>query len=684
MTGWSPNEKAKLSQDVIELALDSSETGIWEYDISTGEILWSDGMYKLAGVDKDIAPTMDYIASLIHPDDKEYMQAKVDTAIEGREQYDVEYRMFHKSDDSYFWGRHVGKAFYDDDGTPVRMIGASYDISRIKEAEAKAEAADRAKSQFLANMSHEIRTPMNGVIGMAELLASTDLTKKQKSFADIIVKSSDALLTIINDILVFSKIEAGEMELYPEPFDLADSIEDVAILVSANASAKNIELAVRFDPTLPRFVEGDAGRIRQIIANLMSNAVKFTETGHVLVDVSGETIATNDGSTAKLMVRVEDTGVGIPEEKLNAIFDKFSQVDNSASRPHEGTGLGLAICKSLIELMGGKIGVESEDGVGSVFWFEIEFPVCEDKLKPVSVPVDVSGANILIIDDNAVNRTILSEQMTAWNFESKCAASGEEGLAMLKAAPSFGCPFDAIILDFHMPAMNGYEVAREIRNNPTLKNLPVVMLTSVDQSISQQHSDELALQGQLVKPAKASLLLETIVSALQSTRATVIEPMEVTITPTVPTPTEIYTEAGSDSETLDILIAEDNDVNVLVYTQILKMFDLSYEIAPNGHVAINMYKDRSPKIIIMDVSMPEMNGLEATQAIREIEETKGKHTPIIGVTAHAMSGDMEKCLDAGMDDYLPKPISPKRLMEKVEKWLDADSNNNVIANGNST
>lgn len=548
----------------------------------------------------------------------------------------------------------------------LRAANASIEAARIK-----AESADRAKSEFLANMSHEIRTPMNGVLGMAELLVRTDLDQRQRTFADVILKSGMALLTIINDILDFSKIDAGELSLDPAPFHLAEAIEDVATLVSSHAVEKDLELIVRVDPKLPAYVVGDVGRIRQIVTNLVGNGIKFTELGHVLVDVGGEV---KDG-IAQLSVRVEDTGIGIPPDMLEKAFEKFSQVDSSSTRRHEGTGLGLAIASRLVALMGGEMGVESELRKGSVFWFRVPLPV-HDAMEPSRpVPVDVFGARVLIIDDNPINRDILLEQLRSWRFDCAAAESGEMGLAFLERARELAVAVDAIILDYQMPGMNGMEVARRVAGNPATANIPVLLLTSVDQVVTGQVTAESGISAHLNKPARSSALLETLVTMMQASRAgkecerprsstgDLREVAAETAAQVVPL------GRPSNGRPLDVLVAEDNEVNQLVFSQILDGLGINYRIATNGRIAVELYRTHRPRMILMDVSMPEMNGYEATSAIREAEDGTGMHTPIVGVTAHALKGDRERCLEAGMDDYLSKPISPNILAGKITKWM---------------
>ncbi len=562
----------------------------------------------------------------------------------------------------------------------------------LEEAQQKAMLSDRAKSEFLANMSHEIRTPMNGVLGMAELLTKTSLDTKQKTFTDIIVKSGNALLTIINDILDFSKIDAGQMVLDPAPFDIAEAVEDVATLVSTRAKEKDLELIVRIDPAMPRFFIGDVGRIRQIITNLMGNAVKFTERGHVLIDITGR----ESGDRWRLDCKVVDTGIGIPEDKLGIIFEKFSQVDGSSTRRHEGTGLGLAITSKLVELMGGQIDASSALGEGSTFVFAIDLPRYDGVLRELpTAPVDVTGARVLIIDDNAVNCEILIEQMKAWKFDACAAESGKLGIAVLEAAKTMKCPVDLVILDFQMPDMNGGEVLAAIRGNPVIRDVPIIMLTSVDQALSSDMLRAYEVDQHLLKPARSAHLLDAISSGIKRHRlAKLAAPQpadgvqaQASATaedqalaapnpkpgpddaPGPKTPAEEAKQPAAPWErsALDILVAEDNEVNQLVYTQILSDLPYTFEIVANGKLAVEAFREHGPRIVLMDVSMPEMNGLEATAAIRQLA---GGDVPIIGVTAHALKGDQERCIAAGMDDYLSKPISPDTLATKIRHWLE--------------
>lgn len=389
----------------------------------------------------------------------------------------------------------------------------------LEEAKNEAESSERAKSDFLANMSHEIRTPMNGIMGMAELMQKTELNKKQKMFANVIVSSGNSLLTIINDILDFSKIDAGQLSLSPAPFELLEAFEDTTTLLSPRAAQKDLELSLRVAPDLPKTLLGDAGRLRQIVINLLGNAVKFTESGHVYVNVGGEQVIIDGEKHIKLKVSVEDTGIGIPEDQCQKIFTTFSQVDSSATRLHEGTGLGLSIASSLVAMMDGEIGVESTLNEGSTFWFTALLPVHKDEIIKHCIPDEITNCKILIVDDNKINRSILSEQMEIWGFESAAATSGNEGLQVMRKAVENNISIDLVILDYQMPHMNGEQTLRHIMQDNTINDIPVIMLTSVDDTKTYNALSELGAKANLVKPARSADLLNSIITTVSNDRA---------------------------------------------------------------------------------------------------------------------------------------------------------------------
>jgi len=541
---------------------------------------------------------------------------------------------------------------------------------------ARAEAADKAKSDFLANMSHEIRTPMNGVLGMAELLSKSELDSRQKTFVDIMVKSGNALLTIINDILDFSKIDAGQLKLRKSPFDPVEAIEDVATLLSAAAAEKDIELVVSGDQSVEHTYLGDPGRFRQIVTNLLGNAIKFTEKGHVHVDVSAEPLA--DGQSL-LRLKIEDTGIGIPPEMQAKIFDKFSQVDTSSTRRHEGTGLGLAITAGLVRLIGGQLHVTSEVGKGSVFTVELPLPIVAERRRQRELPTTVKDARVLVIDDNAVNRRIITEQLSEWGFDGLAVPDGPTGLDILAAAHAENLGIDVVIIDYQMPDMNGMDVAQAIRSDRRFDEIPLVFLTSMDMVGDERLFESLKIKAHLMKPARANVLRGAIIDVVRTARVHGVNASRPRQSPVsaapASTPPPVLQEPwppvssgfAGDRE-LRVLIAEDNAVNQIVFRQILTGSGVAYRIVGNGEEAFAAWQSEPPDLILMDVSMPVMNGHQATQAIRAAEQGTGHRIPIVGVTAHALESDREACLAAGMDDYLSKPISPELLMRKIEQW----------------
>ncbi|HXG47494.1 MAG TPA: response regulator [Methylomirabilota bacterium] len=661
------NERRKAEQALFEsqqiyaqIALNASDV-LYVRHHRDNSIEWLGQVDKVLGYEEgEFGRTIAAWEQAIHPEDRDRVKAALAESCSSGRQFQAEYRIARKDGTFRYWDDR-GRPMYDDHGRVSRFVGACTDITErkraleeLRAAKESAEAASIAKSHFLANMSHEIRTPMNGIIGMTDLALETNLTTEQRGLLNTVKDSADTLLAIINDILDFSKIEAGKLRLDPIPFHLRDFVEDTLLTLALRAHQKGLELASQVPADVPTTVVGDPGRLRQILVNLLGNAIKFTESGEVVL---GLRLQEEQGDELLFEFWVRDTGIGIPADKQSMIFEAFTQADASTTRTYGGTGLGLAICSQLVQLMGGQIRVESEVGRGSTFRFTCRLrrsdeAVCETRFQRRSQLQDLP---VLIVEDNDTNRAILAEMLRHWGMKPLLASGAQPGLDLLEEHYQRGQPIPLLLLDAVMPDIDGFGLVEQIRARPHLHSTVIMMLSSTGQLEDANRCRALGISIYLTKPIKQSDLLDAIMNALGSTP---IGRRQLTPPPA--------TSTRRASRPLRILLAEDNPVNQRLALRILEKWGHTVVVAGNGRKAVDLYQRQPFELILMDVQMPEMSGFEATAAIRQLERDSGRHVPIIAMTAHAMEGDRDRCLQGGMDGYVTKPIDQKLLFEAIE------------------
>ena len=621
----------------------------------------SEGCRSIYGCDPAEAtarPTL--LVDAIHPDDREGFSRSVaeSAATLGPWRWEGRSRT---PDGGFKWIAGTSQPRRLENGDTM-WDGLVTDVTPLKEAKSVAEAASRAKSEFLANMSHELRTPLNGVIGMTDLLLGTPLDAKQERYARIAKGSSDTLLALINDILDFSKIEAGKLELESRDLDVIATVEDTVTLLAKDAAEKGIELVCRLDPTLPRVVLGDASRLAQVLTNLTHNAIKFTERGEVVVDVDLAEAASDGGVLCRF--RVSDTGVGIAADRLGRLFNSFSQGDASTTRKYGGTGLGLAISKQLAEMMGGEIGVSSEVGRGTTFWFTARFAP-SPTAEAAAAPLGLSGYRVLAVDDNAANAEALVAHMRAWGVRATWATSAERALELLERAAGAGEPADAVLVDLAMPGTSGCGLADAIRARRDVGRPRLILMNGIEAPIDAIDLADRGFSGSLAKPVRQSLLFD----ALMESSAAAAPKARRQGRP--PSPAASGNAGGASPPPPLILLAEDNEVNQMVASEVLAGAGYACDVVANGRDAVAAALGGRYGLVLMDCQMPEMDGLEATAAIRAAEQRRpgGGRLPVVALTANAVKGDRDRCIAAGMDEYLSKPLDPKRLVATIGRLL---------------
>jgi PAS domain S-box-containing protein len=655
-------DDSKRGEQRLHLAAGLADLHVWEMDYRHRKL------YKFGAEDTffETPNTFEMLAEdiyhSIHPDDLPNVKAAW-AAHEANPDipYRTEYRV-KRNDGKEIWTFSTSEAILDEKGRPSRLVGALQNITdrkvaerRIAQALEDAEAANRAKSEFLANMSHEIRTPMNGVIGMNALLLRSDLTPEQRKYADAVRVSADCLLGIINDILDISKLEAGKIELEAIDFALGSVVEDVVELLSPRAAEKGLEIACYLDDGARQAFKGDPTRLRQVALNLLSNAIKFTETGYVAVEV-GSAPGPNGGTALRL--EVQDTGIGVPAEAQARMFEKFQQADGSITRKYGGTGLGLSICRQLVELMGGRIGMEDRPGGGSVFWVELALPSAETVIEARPRRA-LKGQKILVVDNIEINRSIFARQLEAEGAVVAEAVDGPSALAAIVAADARGAPYDMVLMDHMMPGMGGDAVAAEIRANASLRQPRLILASSIGAPAPSDQARQAGFEVFLTKPVRHQALVDCLAELVAQSGAPAHRAEPAAEPPVA--------DATSDGR---VLLAEDNAINALLARTILEEVGFSVETVSNGAQAVEAARRGGFDLILMDVQMPVMDGLQATRLIRELGGAAA-HIPVIALTANAMRSDQDACLAAGMDDFVSKPLELENFLGVIGRFIGA-------------